>query len=399
MAKYARASFLDGEEGIVSMRLQIGSDGSVTDVQIATSSGSPRLDQAAKDAVKDWRYQPATLNGSPVPASIPVEITWALQTLQFELTPDQARNLSSYYPRGLRAEGVSTVRFLAMPDGTIAKVLVDRSSGTPRLDLAAIEMLTRGWRLTPGTLTTHESVGGWFRLNIVWRLPDSRIPPNFGAACGLPSGPFNREVTIRGCTEYLARTNLNSFERGEAYRMRGNAYVLNRDVDQAIADFSAGIRAAPGLAPLYISRSQAHAQNGNPERALADLDSAIQVEPITHSTFLLRGHLHFAQGHMDQAFSDYDAAVHLAETADKPTAYAARCFSLARVGRLQDALADCNTSMKLAPNNGIALHSRGYVYFRMEQYRQSIEDYDALLRMPGRLPAALFIRGVAKLRL
>src|SRR5882757_6593119 len=68
MAKYAKESFLDGEEGVVALRLHIRRDGSVAESEITTSSGNKRLDQYAIDTVKDWRYQPATLNSAPVDA-------------------------------------------------------------------------------------------------------------------------------------------------------------------------------------------------------------------------------------------------------------------------------------------------------------------------------------------
>src|SRR5262245_24871659 len=72
MAKYARDSFLDGEEGIVGLRLLVRQDGSVGEARITTSSGSLRLDAAAQDVVKGWRYVPATMNGASVEASIAV---------------------------------------------------------------------------------------------------------------------------------------------------------------------------------------------------------------------------------------------------------------------------------------------------------------------------------------
>jgi outer membrane biosynthesis protein TonB len=34
--------------------------------EIAVVSGSPLLAEAAKQAVRQWRYHPATLNGSPI---------------------------------------------------------------------------------------------------------------------------------------------------------------------------------------------------------------------------------------------------------------------------------------------------------------------------------------------
>jgi protein TonB len=55
------------EHGTVVLRIFIDVDGSVSQVQILHSSGSPILDGAARDRVKTWHFRPAIINGIPVP--------------------------------------------------------------------------------------------------------------------------------------------------------------------------------------------------------------------------------------------------------------------------------------------------------------------------------------------
>src|SRR5947207_5408670 len=181
MAKYARESFLTGEEGVVALRVLVRRDGSVGDSQIADSSGSPALDRYARDLVKDWRYQPATVDGTPVDTWIAVNIVWALQTLRFNLSLEQVKNMSTYYPAlsvSRHEVGGTTVRFLVAPDGTIAKVLVDRSSGYQRLDDATVRMVKSGFRFSPAMLKTGETVGAWFRLEVDWALGSAVEKPD-----------------------------------------------------------------------------------------------------------------------------------------------------------------------------------------------------------------------------
>src|SRR6266700_8107449 len=188
MAKYARESYLAGEEGVVALRVLVRRDGSVGDVQIATSSGSARLDQSARDVVTDWRYRPATVNGAPVDSWVPVNIIWALQTLAFGLSADQAMNFGAYYPQAsirAREQGTSTVRFFVSPDGTVTKTVIEKSSGHVRLDDATMNMLKSGFHFTPGTLPTGESAGVWFRLAFTWAL-DSTGRPKDDDACFAP---------------------------------------------------------------------------------------------------------------------------------------------------------------------------------------------------------------------
>ncbi len=57
-----------GEQGLVMLRVHLDEHGHVTEIVINKSSGSPRLDDAATQAVKHWQCNPATRDGHPVPA-------------------------------------------------------------------------------------------------------------------------------------------------------------------------------------------------------------------------------------------------------------------------------------------------------------------------------------------
>ena len=55
-----------GEQGEVRLDVHVGADGSVLDIRLRTSSGSPALDRSAIEAVRRWRFSPATVDGEPV---------------------------------------------------------------------------------------------------------------------------------------------------------------------------------------------------------------------------------------------------------------------------------------------------------------------------------------------
>ncbi len=59
-------------EGAVRLAVLIGEDGQVR--QVRRLSGHPLLAVAAMDAVKRWRYRPATWRGAPVPVVTTVEV-------------------------------------------------------------------------------------------------------------------------------------------------------------------------------------------------------------------------------------------------------------------------------------------------------------------------------------
>lgn len=68
------------EQGVVWLRLMVRPDGGVGEVQIKTSSGSMRLDGAARQAVKTWKFTPARRNGQAVSSWVNVPIRFNLKS-------------------------------------------------------------------------------------------------------------------------------------------------------------------------------------------------------------------------------------------------------------------------------------------------------------------------------
>jgi protein TonB len=79
---YPHVSVRLNEQGTVRLRAYIGTDGKPTKITVLTSSGFPRLDQAAVESVYRWRFVPGTRNGRPEPM-------WAEVPVRFQLDPIQ----------------------------------------------------------------------------------------------------------------------------------------------------------------------------------------------------------------------------------------------------------------------------------------------------------------------
>ncbi|HAV73997.1 MAG TPA: energy transducer TonB [Limnobacter sp.] len=67
-----------GEQGRVMLDVYILPDGSVGEIKLNRSSGFPRLDNAALQAVKTWKYVPAKRGDKPIPF-------WYVQPVSFVL--------------------------------------------------------------------------------------------------------------------------------------------------------------------------------------------------------------------------------------------------------------------------------------------------------------------------
>ena len=65
-------------QGIVILTVTVTASGDVGDVKVVQGLGSG-LDEQAVNTVRTWKFQPATKNGEPVQAEVPVEISFHLQ--------------------------------------------------------------------------------------------------------------------------------------------------------------------------------------------------------------------------------------------------------------------------------------------------------------------------------
>ncbi len=75
---YPLTSRRNNEKGSVTIRFVIKSTGVVGDYDIINSSGYNKLDDAAVDAIKSWKFTPATIKGKGLNC-------WAVQTFNFGL--------------------------------------------------------------------------------------------------------------------------------------------------------------------------------------------------------------------------------------------------------------------------------------------------------------------------
>ncbi|HUQ25445.1 MAG TPA: energy transducer TonB [Burkholderiales bacterium] len=68
-----------GEQGRVVLRVLVNPKGKADDVEVRSSSGHSRLDDAARDTVRRWRFVPAKRGDQPVPAWVLIPISFQLE--------------------------------------------------------------------------------------------------------------------------------------------------------------------------------------------------------------------------------------------------------------------------------------------------------------------------------
>ena len=76
--EYPRELISRGIEGRVMLRVDVSAAGRVLAIDIQTSSGHSRLDQAAMAAVHDWRFAPGRKDGRPAPMTVLLPVSFQL---------------------------------------------------------------------------------------------------------------------------------------------------------------------------------------------------------------------------------------------------------------------------------------------------------------------------------
>jgi protein TonB len=77
---YPTVSRRRAEEGTVLLRVRVSAEGAALAVELRNSSGYPRLDEAAQDAVRRWRFVPARQGSEAIESWVAVPIAFKLES-------------------------------------------------------------------------------------------------------------------------------------------------------------------------------------------------------------------------------------------------------------------------------------------------------------------------------
>ncbi len=143
---YPVLSTIVGEEGDSTVSFVVNASGKVSDVALAQSSGSARLDEAAMEGVKHLIYAPAKANGAPVACRNEMRIEWHLAPEGSE--ERQSREFMNFIQPPISAwptevlaagkEGATGISVRIDSKGAVIQATMFKSSGIQELDAAAL---------------------------------------------------------------------------------------------------------------------------------------------------------------------------------------------------------------------------------------------------------------------
>lgn len=204
------------------------------------------------------------------------------------------------------------------------------------------------------------------------------------------------ETRIKGCTNLIISRSPNSLGLAIAYNNRGNAYVAEGKYNLAIADYDNALAMNPRYAKAYNNRGVALEKQGNLNLAIANFDAAIALDSKYAHAFVNRGDVYAKKHQYKRATHDYNRA--LAIRQNIVGGWSGRCLVRVQNGDFPGALKDCDRAIRLKPSP-FSFEARGFTHLKMQQWKQAISDYGHALNLDPKRVAALYGRGLAKLKL
>jgi tetratricopeptide (TPR) repeat protein len=162
--------------------------------------------------------------------------------------------------------------------------------------------------------------------------------------------------------------------------------------EEALSLYDRMLAATPPDPASYGARAQARYAQGDLQGALADRRAFVRAAPRNADAWVDLGSLLIETGEYREGLSAYARADKLSSL--NPHLYNERCWWRAAVGRdLEAALADCETALRLVPDSLSYLDSRGFARFRSGNLNGALADFDAVLRASQDKVGSRFMRG------
>ena len=162
---------------------------------------------------------------------------------------------------------------------------------------------------------------------------------------------------LRALEDYAKAIELDP-TNSRAYKNRGEIYENLGQLDRALEAYDEAVRIDPKFSGTYFNRGDIFRKKGDFDRAISEYT----VDPTRTKyadAFNRRGIAHLRKGEYERAITDQTEAIRFNPKHAK--AFNDRCWAATIVGwALQQALADCNESLRLNGNDPDALASRGF---------------------------------------
>jgi|GraSoiStandDraft_4_1057263.scaffolds.fasta_scaffold21904_3 tetratricopeptide (TPR) repeat protein len=234
-------------------------------------------------------------------------------------------------------------------------------------------------------------------------------------------------VRLAACTAAAADDKVTGRPKSFANWYIGDSLLKKRDYEGAIPSLNKALELDPDNATVLNSRGLAYFNKGDEEHALADFDLALQRRPNFASPYNNRGLIFMRRGELARAYDEFNIALSLNSGANRytnlfnlgrvqtlrkqyesalanfaearqvnPEAWQVpnyRCITYTEMGRLDDALADCNEVLAQHPKFAGPLAGRGNIYRIKGDLDAALKDLNEAVKLNPNFVRAYVARG------
>lgn len=184
-----------------------------------------------------------------------------------------------------------------------------------------------------------------------------------------------------------------------AYMERANAYRMNHQPSEAIADYTTIIKDLKIEQPeVYVNRGLAYLEAGEDFNALEDLNKGINLDDKRAVAYINRGIIYERQGNLLQALADFTRAIELQKEALQPTAqpYNNRGIVKGKLAQYDEAIEDFEEALRLDSRYAEAYNNLGEMHLRLLRFATAEKLFnDAIQLSPD--PIHFYNRGLVRL--
>lgn len=167
-----------------------------------------------------------------------------------------------------------------------------------------------------------------------------------------------------------------------------STWLFQDRFEEQIAFFSDYISRHPHDCAAYRNRAEALWYSGKLREAVEDYSRAVKLEPTDLQSRSGRGQVLAELRENEEAIKDLDIALRIVASVPRPNdswrewnkhteAFIrnGRAVALAGLGKLQEAMAEFDSSMSLSPDNAWVYYNRAKIHDRLGDRKTALEDY------------------------
>jgi tetratricopeptide (TPR) repeat protein len=202
------------------------------------------------------------------------------------------------------------------------------------------------------------------------------------------------DKAIAYCTAAINSTELSHTDHVQAYYNRGKAYVMNRDYDHAIEDYTAVIAANPETqdAHIFSNRGVAYFLKGDYDHAIPDFKRSAHLDPADPNSLQGLSQTHLAKGDYDQAIQDFTEILQQNRRSFMALIYRGDAYKAK--GDYDHAVEDYSQVIHSNRKDALALVDRSQAYWRKGDYNNAVKDQTEVIQLMRSTPAPVILRGL-----